>query len=302
MSVYHPQMAALVAFFVSLFLSLAKGIVWVFSGSNTLLASLSDSIQDCVLSATNFLAIRYADRPADNDHRYGHGKMEGIAALAQAAFIMGACVFIVLDSIRAFAANRGIEHPQWVVGVTTMAILFNLCLVIYQNKVLKSSGSLAVEADRAHYIGDIGIHASVIVAVLVDIYFNLAWADPVLGVGIALWLGWIAINIGKKAVDMLMDKELPASERDAIKAMIVKTRGVKNFHDLRTHKSGRMILMSFDIEIEASLSFHDAHNIAKRVEDRLHAAYPCSEIMIHMDPCGDIVDSRHKRIKHYHVK
>lgn len=295
-------MAALIAFAVSLFLSITKGVVWVFSGSNTLLASLSDSIQDCFLSASNFLAIRYADRPADNDHRYGHGKMEGIAALAQAAFIMGACVFIILDSIRQFTDGGGVTNPIWVVGVTSMAIILNLGLVLYQNKVLKISGSLAIEADRAHYAGDIGIHISVIVAVIMDYYLGWLWVDPVLGIFIALWLGRLAIGIGKKAVDMLMDKELPSTEREQIKTIINRTRGVKNFHDLRTHKSGRMTLMSFDIEIDPSLSFKDAHNIAKRVEDRLHAAYPESEIMIHMDPCGDIVDSRHKRINHYHVK
>ena len=119
---------------------------------------------------------------------------------------------------------------------------------------------------------------------------------------IAGWLIYLTVQVGGKAVDMLMDKELPDSERNQIKLIIKRTHGVISHHDLRTHRHGQITMMSFDIEVDPSLSFIDAHNIAKRVEDRLHNAYPQSEIMIHVDPCGDISDSRHKKIKAHHVK
>jgi len=299
---FHPKLAAAIAFFMSVILSLAKAFIWLLSGSSTVLASLADSIQDCFLSATNFFALRYAMKEADEDHRYGHGKMEGIAALGQAAFILGSCVFIVLDAIRRFSYDIPLQHPILTISVIIIAIIMNAALVIYQNCVIKQSNSLAIEADRAHYVGDIGIHVGVIGAVILDYYFGFKWADPIIAIAIAIWLMRLSWGIGHKAIDMLMDKELPNAERDNIKLIIKRTRGVISHHDLRTHRHGQMTMMSFDIEVDPSISFKDAHNIAKRVEDRLHTSYPEGEIMIHVDPCGDITDSRHKRIKKHHVQ
>ncbi len=299
---FNPKIAALIAFAVSLVLSIAKAILWLFSGSSTVLASLSDSIQDCFLSATNFFALRYAMKEADEDHRYGHGKMEGIAALGQAAFILGSCVFIILDAIRNFKQGTPPQYPMMVLAVMIGAIILNAILVFYQNMVIKKTNSLAIEADRAHYAGDIAIHLGVIIAILLNTIMEWTWADPVIALMIAGWLVHLAFSVGRKAIDMLMDKELPDSERDEIKLIIKRTRGVISHHDLRTHRHGQMTMMSFDIEVDPALSFIDAHNIAKRVEDRLHKVYPEGEIMIHVDPCGDITDSRHKRIKKHHVK
>jgi len=299
---FNPKLAALIAFTVSLILSVAKAVLWLFSGSSTVLASLADSIQDCFLSATNFFALRYAMKEADEDHRFGHGKMEGIAALGQAAFILGSCFFIILDALRNFKHGISPEYPMLIITTMIGAIVLNGLLVLYQNIVIKKTNSLAIEADRAHYAGDIAIHMGVIMAVLLNHYLGWTWADAVIALLIAGWLIRLAYQVGHKAIDMLMDKELPTPERENIKTIIKRTRGVKDHHDLRTHRNGQITMMSFDIEVDTHISFIDAHNIAKRVEDRLHNAYPKSEIMIHVDPCGDITDSRHKRIKTHHVK
>lgn len=298
----NPQFAAIVAFLLSLFMVTVKAVLWIMSGSATVLASLADSIQDTFLSATNYAAIRYAMRPADGDHRHGHGKMEGIAAMAQAAFILGSCVFIILDAIRSVSEPSTIAYPMAIIAASFVAIILNTGLILYQNHVIRKSKSLAIEADRAHYAGDIGVYIGVIAAVSLDHYAGIKWADPIIAIAIALWLGHMAFGIGKKAIDMLMDRELPEAERDHIKNTIKRIRGVKDFHDLRTHRSGVMVMISIDIEVESSLSFLEAHNIAKRVEDRLHKLYPECEIMIHVDPSGDITDSRHKKIKKHHVE
>ena len=188
------------------------------------------------------------------------------------------------------------------IAASAVAIVMNACLVLYQNHVIQHSKSLTIEADRAHYAGDIVVYVGVIVAVFLDYYMGIRWADPIIAVLIALWLSRLAVGIAKRAIDMLMDRELPRSERDEIKTTIQRTKGVKNFHDLRTNRSGMMLMISMDIEVDPSLSFLDAHNIAKRVEDRLHKLYPECEVMIHVDPAGDIADSRHRKIKKHHVE
>jgi ferrous-iron efflux pump FieF len=299
---FHPKTAALVAFIISCFLVVGKAVLWILSGSSTVLASLADSLQDCFLSATGFLALRYAMQPADADHRHGHGKMEAIAALGQATFITVSSLYIILDSIRRFSHEKTIEFPALTIGFIIVAIILNLGLIIYQNMVIKRSQSLVIEAERAHYAGDIGIHAGVILAVMADVYLGLSWADPAIAIIIALWLARLAYSIGIKAIHMLMDRELSEDERQEIKQIIRRTPDVLGLHDLRTHRHGQVTMISFDIEIDPSISFIDAHNIAKHVEDRLHNHYPDSEIMIHMDPCGDITDSRHRKIKKHHVQ
>jgi len=204
--------------------------------------------------------------------------------------------------VRRFTGGSSVEYPIMVVYVIVAAIMMNAALVIYQNHVVKTTKSLAIEADRAHYSGDIGIHIGVLIAVGADYFYGIKWVDPLVAVFISLWLARLAFIIGCKAIDMLMDKELPECERVEIRQIIKRTRGVVDFHDLRTNRSGMVVMMSFDIEVEESLSFLDAHNIARRVEDRLHKLYPRSEIMIHVDPCGDITDSRHRQIKGHHVR
>lgn len=299
---FHPRTAALVAFFVSVGLCLAKGVAWILSGSSSVLASLADSIQDAIISATNFMAIRYAMRPADDDHRYGHGKMEGIAALGQAAFIFGSCVFIILDSIRNFTVKGAPEYPYLTIGVIIGAVIANAVLVWYQARVIKKTGSLAIEADQAHYTGDIYIHIGVIISVLGGLYLQLWWLDSVIAIAVALCLVFFAVRIGKKAVDMLMDKELPTRDRARIRRIIRKTEGMISYHDLRTRRSGQVVMISFDIEVDPTLSLRAAHDITKDVQDRLEAAYPNVEVMIHVDPRGDIADTRHKRIERHHVR
>ncbi len=299
---FHPAFAALAAFSMSVILVIAKAVVWLFTGSTAVLASLVDSAQDCIVSSMNFFAVKYAMKEADHDHRYGHGKMEGIAALIQAAFIFGSCVFIFLEAIRMMKLGNVPDHPFLIIWVMVAAIIANAALVLYQHIVIKKSNSLAIEADRANYTGDIAIHSGVILAALLNDFMGWQWADPMIAIGIAGWLLYLAYGIGGKAINMLMDRELPDDEREKIKQIIKRTRGVISQHDLRTHYHGQMIQISFDIEVDPSLSFIEAHNIAKRVEDRLHKDYPQSEIMIHVDPCGDITDSRHKKIKKHHVR
>lgn len=295
--------AALAAVALSAGLVLAKSWVWMAGGSAALLASLVDSVIDALISVTNFLAIRYAHRPADHDHRFGHGKAEGIAALAQAAFIAGSCVFVLLEAVRLLQSPQAVTSVDAGIWVLVVATIATLALTRYQAYAAKVSHSLAVEADAAHYTGDVAVNIGVIASLLAGKYLGWLWIDPVVALCVAGWLLYSARLIGKKAVNMLLDRELEDETRNRIFTIIESTSGVEGLHDLRTRRSGPRVMMSFDIEVDPKLSMLAAHDIAHRVEANLLHEYPNAEVMIHIDPAGgDITDSRHKHLHDFHVR
>lgn len=297
------KMAAVAAVALSGALVVAKAWVWMQGGSAALLASLVDSVIDALISTTNFLAIKYARRPADHDHRFGHGKAEGIAALAQSAFIAGSCVFVLLEALRLLQAPEIVTNVDAGIWVLLAASVATFALTRYQAYAAKVSQSLAVEADAAHYNGDIAVNLGVVASLVAGKYLGWLWIDPAVALFVALWLLYSARIIGIKAVNMLLDRELEDDVRSRIFNIICDTKGVEGLHDLRTRRSGHRVMMSFDIEVDSGLTMIAAHDIAHTVERNLLAIYPNAEVMIHIDPKGgDITDSRHKQLHDFHVR
>ncbi|HEY8191257.1 MAG TPA: cation diffusion facilitator family transporter [Alphaproteobacteria bacterium] len=267
-------------------LIIAKAAVYWQSGSVSVLASFTDSISDAAASVINFLAIKYSLRPADEEHRHGHGKAEGLAAMFQGAFIFGAGVFLVLESLSRFAEHNPVEHYGASISVMVLAIILSTALVAIQNYSLKRAPSLAIEADRAHYTGDNVLNGGVIIT-LIAMYFGApAWLDPVFAICVAAWLAHTAWDIVKKGVDMLLDRELPEEQRARIIEIARTHKDVKAVHDLRTRKSGMQIYISFDIEADPEFSLRRAHAVSLAVEKAVYREFPNAEIMIHIDPHG----------------
>ncbi len=274
-------------------LIISKALAYYFSGSASILSSLTDSIMDSMVSVMALASIYYARRPADNEHRWGHGKMEAISALFQSAAIMGGGVFLVFEAANRFVEPVEISHQLLGIGVMVLSILLSALLVSIQKNSLNKSPSLAVEADSAHYSSDILINAGVLL-VLVLIYMGSPlWIDPLFALLVAGFLARISRNIGSKAIDVLMDRELPEEDRKRIAGIITANKKVLGMHDLRTRRNGRVDDISFDIEVDASLSLMEAHNIALDIEKDILKSYPHAEVLIHVDPEGQAQDARH---------
>lgn len=278
---------------VSILIAL-KLIVYLQSGAASVLASLIDSVVDAKVSLMTLFAIRYSLKPADHDHRYGHGKIEGLAALFQAAFIAGAGVFLVLESVARFSQPHTVENQMAVIAVMVIATILSLGLVAIQKLSLRHAPSLAVEADKAHYSMDIAINIGVIAVMMALSYGAPGWIDPVFALLVALYLAFTVRDIAGKGVDMLLDRELPGSARETITKKVLSHPGVLGMHDLRTSKSGMSVFISFDMEVDADLSLRAAHEIARVVEHDLLGLFPHAEILIHLDPQGDTEDTRHR--------
>lgn len=270
-----------------------KGYAYWQSGSAALLGSLVDSFTDLCISIVMLLAVRLSLKPADEDHRHGHGKAEGVAALFQGGLLIGGAGFLTLQSFDRMVNPVTVAAHDLAISVSAIAVVLSLILVLVQNYCLKRAPSLVTKADRVNYGGDMLLNSAVIAALVVDWNGGPAWIDPLCGFAIACWLAVAAYRIGADAIHMLLDRELPEDVRADILAIIRRNNDVRGVHDLRTRRSGMAWHISFDVELDPYQSLRDAHTISREVEMAILSTYPHSEIIIHKDPHGDPHDARH---------
>jgi ferrous-iron efflux pump FieF len=251
-----------------------------------MMASLADSALDVFTSSVNLLAIRHALTPADREHRFGHGKAEPLAGLGQGAFITGSAAFLVIESVSRLVAPHPIEHPWLGLGVMAVSIGTTVILVVAQRIVVSRTGSVAVGADRMHYIGDIVTNGGVILGIVASTEFGILIADPIIGMAVAAILTWSAVHVFRQSYDQLMDRELPDTDREKIKAVVRAHSEVKSMHDLRTRSAGVNTFIQLHIELDPEIKLLRAHEISDAVEADLMAAFPRAEVIIHQDPAG----------------
>jgi ferrous-iron efflux pump FieF len=261
----------------------AKLVAWVMTGSVSVLASLVDSMMDVAASLINLFAVRYSLMPADHEHRFGHGKAESLAGLAQTTFISGSAVFLILQSVDRLLHPRPLEDVGIGVGVMVFAILATLALLILQRHVIRVTGSTAIKADALHYTTDVLTNVSIIIALLLS-GFGWQGVDALFALGIAAYILYSAWHIGHEAFQLLMDRELPDDQRQRIREAAHSHGQVRGIHDLRTRRSGHDIFIQMHLELDDELSLFDAHGIADQVEARIREIHPEADILIHTDP------------------
>lgn len=261
---------------------------WAYFATHSvaLLSSLADSALDLMASALNFMAVRFSLTPADDAHRFGHGKAEPLSALGQAAFVAGSGVLIVVEAVSRFLAPAAVLNSGLGIAVSAASIVVTLALVSFQRMVVKRTGSLAITADSLHYTGDLLLNGSVIVALALSSIGNFPWADPVFGLVISAFILVNAVRIATHAVAALMDRELPEDDRARILAIAVRHPKVRHVHELRTRSSGAQKFIQMHLVLDHTLSLLDAHRIADDVEKAVEAAFPGADIIIHEDPEG----------------
>ena len=270
-----------------------KGYAYWVSDSAAILATLTDSFTDAAMSFAMLMALHYSLKPADNSHRHGHGKMEGIGAMFQSACLVAAAGFLFLEGLQRFAQPQEITHHILGVWVAGIAVVLSIILISVQKYCLSKAPSLATESDQAHYTTDIALNGSVMASLLVSYNGGPSWVDPLCAIAVAAYYLYAARSIGFKSLDMLLDRELPEAVRGRIRETIRKHPDILGHHDLRTRKSGMVIYISFDVEIDPELSLKDAHELVRALEIDILADFPYAEIIIHKDPYGDTHDPRH---------
>jgi len=264
-------------------LIVAKAIAWWLSGSVSMLAGLTDSALDGVTSMLNLLAVHYALRPADDDHRYGHGKAESLAGMAQALFIGGSAVLIAFQAYQRLHTPEPLGAPWLSIGVIVFSLLLTAALLMLQHRVIKQTGSNAVRADSLHYRSDLLLNGSILIA-LVLAGMGFAQLDAWFGLGIAAYIFWSAIQIARESFSVLMDEELPTDVSQHMLELACSVPGVLGAHDLRTRISGNHWFVQLHLELPGELTLSVAHGISDQAAAAIHKAYPRAEVLVHADP------------------
>jgi ferrous-iron efflux pump FieF len=288
------ESAARASILVAGFLIVLKTVTGFMTHSISVWASLLDSSMDIFASVVNYIAVRAASRPADEDHTYGHGKAESLAGLFQSIVIAASGLFLVREAVMRIITP--VETTREALGIATMilATFLSLALVARLKKVALETDSMALKADALHYVTDIFTNSGALVA-LVIIYFT-RWTiiDPLISIGIALYILWSAFTVARFSIDVLMDRRLPVEVDERIAEIVSRfeSNGVIGFHDLRTRRSGSIKFIDLHLEVDRSMSLEKAHELSVNVLREIESEIPRSRVQIHTDPSGITSDPR----------
>ena len=282
------QRAALASVATALFLLLLKLYAAWATGSVAMLASLADTGLDLVASLMTLYGVRLAATPADHDHRFGHGKAEALVALFQVALIAVSAAAILVRALQRFGAGDVTARAGEGIAVSVAAMIATLLLLGYQRRVIARTGSVAIGADHVHYQSDLLLNGAVIVALTIEQFVGIRGADPLFGIVIALWLAWGAWRASSAAIDQLMDREWPEEKRRRFIEVANRHPALNNLHDLRTRTSGAQDFAQFHVWVAPQMTIAEAHAITEDVEAALAAEFPGTDILIHLDPEGQV--------------
>jgi len=279
-------LAAIASVAVAATLICAKLAIWIVTGSVAVLGTLIDSGLDAIASIVTFLSVRQAAQPPDRAHRYGHGKAEAIGALIQAGFVLASAFFLANEALRRLISPEPIRQSGLAIAVLLLAILLTIGLLAFQRFVVARTDSIAISADSMHYRADLFTNLAVILAMLLVEATGWAVIDPLFGLGIVGLLLYSATGVGRRALDMLMDRELPAETRSRIRKLALGHPKAHDVHDLRTRRAGSDVFIELHLELDGDLDLEQAHAITHEVEARIRAAFPEADILVHQEPAG----------------
>lgn len=278
------KLATCGAITVASILVVSKAYAWHLTGSLSIQASLIDSLLDTFASLLNFVAIYHALRPADNEHRFGHGKAEALASLGQSIFIAFSSLWLLKEVIERLYHPETLVFSSTAIIVMISAIVLTLILVLGQRYVIKRTHSLAVSSDSLHYQTDLFSNLGVLLSFYLSSYLNISYFDTGVGALISIYLLHSTWIIAKRACDILMDRELSHDIREKITKIAQSHKKVLGIHDLRTRSSGQNEFIQMHLDLDRDMSLHQAHSIADEIATEINKIYPKAEVIIHQDP------------------
>ena len=285
---------------VALTLIIAKAYAFLSSNSVGVLVSLIDSVLDLAASAVIMVGVLYAQRPADRSHRFGHGKAEPLVALVQAGFIAGSAIAVSIETLNRLIDPQPVGPTGPAIQILLLSLALTILLVSVQSWVARKTQSVAIQADRAHYAGDIIMTLAVIGALYLTEQSGKVGFDTALAaIAVAFWL-WNAWQIGYRAFHMLLDHELPKDIRQKIAAIVTAHAEADDLHDLRTRTDGTTLFIEFHLEMDGDMTIAAAHKVTDALEADLMAAFPNAEIIIHQEPVGIDDERLDQRLGRHH--
>ena len=280
------NLAVIFGVILSVTLILVKLFAFIKSGSLAVFSSLIDSVTDLFASTVSFLAVYFSSKPASINHRYGFGKTEALSALLQALFVGASGLFVIVDGIKRLINPIEINQIDIAIYIMVFSIISTLFLVLFQTYVAKKTNSLAIKADRAHYVVDFLTNSTVIISLICVHFFGFYLFDVIAGLFISVYLLYNAYSLAKESIDLITDRELSNDIRENIKHIVLETDGVLGMHDFRSRSLGDIYFVELHLELDGNISLYSAHDLTNIVEKKITESYPNCQILIHQDPYG----------------
>lgn len=271
---------------IALIILLLKLSAVIATNSSSVLASFTDASLDLLVSVLNFAVLRYALRPADDNHGFGHGKAEAVMALLQAAFLTGAALLLLTQSFSRLHQAQTVQHLEFGMGITLVCAALTLVLVLAQRWIIRRTGSLAVKADLLHYRSDLLMNLLVLAALFLASQ-NYLWVDNLVSVLICGYLLYSACELAKEALQHLLDEQLPADQLLRIEQCLLSQAEVLAVEQLKTRQAGPDIFIQLRLVLRDDLSLLAAHAIVDHAEQTLMNFYSKAEVIIHAEPYSE---------------
>ncbi|MEZ0325548.1 MAG: cation diffusion facilitator family transporter [Fimbriimonas sp.] len=280
----QKKRAAAVSLLYNLVLTILKLVAAVLTGSVSLLSEGVHSATDVVASFIAFLSIRAASVPPDDEHPYGHGKIESLAGLGESVLLLMIVVYIVFEAIQRLILGASVQNlgiGLWVMGISSIS---SLAVGIYVRRVGLETQSVALKSNGQHLMVDFWTSVGVLFALLLTQLTGWRQADAIVAILLACWIAFGAVLMSREAIDQLIDRKIPPDEMAAIERILNETQGCLSWHKLRTRHSGHVHYIDVHIVVPNDWSVVQAHDLADSVEKRIQAELAPAHAVIHVDP------------------
>ncbi len=272
-----------------------KFIVGTITGSVSIISEAIHSIMDLIAAVIAFFSVKIADRPPDEDHPYGHEKVENISGVIEAALIIVAALFIIIEAVKKIANNEPVENLGWAIGVMFVSATVNMVVSKRLYKVAEEEDSVALAADALHLKTDVytsaGVGAGLLVMFVLKLLFGdsypwINYLDPIIAICVAVFILFEAFEMLKEAFNPLMDKQLSKDDVEAIKSVLWTQQEVYiDFHEVRTRKSGKTKHIDFHLTVPQQMTVKESHDICDKLEKEIEHKLRNTKVLIHIEPC-----------------
>ena len=280
----EKKIVAISSIVAAVFLTGFKFIVGIITGSLGLLSEALHSCLDLVAAVVTFFSVRFSDKPADKQHNFGHGKMENLSALIQTVLLLVTCAWIIYEATHRLVTKEvEIEVTIWSYLVVIISIIVDISRSSALYRVAKKHNSQALEADALHFSSDIGSSLAVLTGLLCVDLFDFHAADPIAALIVAVIILSVCYRLGKKAIDILLDKA-PVQSYEDVTGLLDNHSEIKQYHNLKLRTAGADTFVSFNIHLDPAMSFADVHKFCDHLEKDIQDKIPRSEVYIHAEP------------------
>jgi len=260
-------------------------VAWI-SGSLSITAQATDSFLDLFGITITLVAVRMAVMPADEEHPFGHGKVEGIAAIGQAVLILTAAGFIIYSAIVRIIDGSTVELTEVGIGVMLFSVVVSILLSRHLRRVSRAIGSLALEASARNIRADVYSAVGVLVAMVVIRITGWDILDPIIALGVAGFILKAAYDVIRESVMELADVRLPEEEQKLLVDCINEHRGqLAGFHAMRGRKAGSQRFIDLHLVMPKNASVEEAHDMCDHLEQDIEERLNNTSITIHVEPC-----------------